>query len=51
MLIWNDFSDLFKNLLPETPKCLEIFARSLQANFTSIGLEVLRLQNARIFKE
>ncbi|XP_055594561.1 N(6)-adenine-specific methyltransferase METTL4 isoform X2 [Uranotaenia lowii] len=41
--------DLFAELLPEHPKCLELFARNVYPNFTSIGTEVLKLQNARLF--
>ncbi|XP_055677850.1 N(6)-adenine-specific methyltransferase METTL4 isoform X2 [Lutzomyia longipalpis] len=37
--------DVFKPYLPEEPKCLEIFARYLHPGFTSIGLEVLKLQH------
>ncbi|XP_058820178.1 N(6)-adenine-specific methyltransferase METTL4 [Topomyia yanbarensis] len=42
--------DLFSDLLPEHPKCLEIFARNTYPNFTSIGSEVLKLQNAKLFE-
>ncbi|XP_060649064.1 N(6)-adenine-specific methyltransferase METTL4 [Drosophila nasuta] len=31
------------------PNCLELFARYLQPNFTSIGLEVLKLMNERLY--
>ncbi|XP_044313133.1 N(6)-adenine-specific methyltransferase METTL4 [Drosophila rhopaloa] len=31
------------------PKCLELFARYLQPNFTSIGLEVLKLMDERLY--
>ncbi|XP_065078768.1 N(6)-adenine-specific methyltransferase METTL4 [Ochlerotatus camptorhynchus] len=41
--------ELFSDLLPERPKCLELFARNVYPNFTSIGTEVLKLQNARLF--
>lgn len=41
--------DLFQKLLPPVPKCLEIFARSLYENHTSIGLECLKLQNKILF--
>ncbi|XP_038112410.1 N(6)-adenine-specific methyltransferase METTL4 [Culex quinquefasciatus] len=41
--------DLFESLLPERPKCLEIFARNVYPNFTSVGTEVLKLQNANLF--
>ncbi|KAL7049864.1 hypothetical protein ACKWTF_003886 [Chironomus riparius] len=41
--------ELFKGLLPLEPKCLEIFARSLYENFTSVGLECLKLQNTMLF--
>lgn len=46
--------EMFKNYLTPAaaePKCLEIFARYLQPNFTSIGLEVLKLQNIKLFNE
>ncbi|CAO1410310.1 unnamed protein product [Diamesa hyperborea] len=43
--------ELFKKHLPTSPKFLEIFARSLYTNFTSIGLEVLKLQNTILFDE
>ncbi|XP_053694231.1 N(6)-adenine-specific methyltransferase METTL4 [Sabethes cyaneus] len=42
--------DLFTDLLPKQPKCLELFARNVYPNFTSIGIEVLKLQNARLFE-
>ncbi|XP_062545367.1 N(6)-adenine-specific methyltransferase METTL4 isoform X1 [Armigeres subalbatus] len=42
--------DLFADLLPERPKCLELFARNVYPNFTSIGTEVLKLQNSRLFQ-
>lgn len=42
-------ADLFESLLPERPKCLEIFARNVYPNFTSVGTEVLKLQNANLF--
>uniref|UniRef100_A0A6P4EXG7 Uncharacterized protein LOC108043548 n=1 Tax=Drosophila rhopaloa TaxID=1041015 RepID=A0A6P4EXG7_DRORH len=32
------------------PKCLELFARYLQPNFTSIGLEVLKLMDERLYE-
>ncbi|XP_039948726.1 N(6)-adenine-specific methyltransferase METTL4 [Bactrocera tryoni] len=38
-----------KDVLPENPKCLEIFARYLQPQFTSIGLEVLKLMDERLY--
>ncbi|XP_049305298.1 N(6)-adenine-specific methyltransferase METTL4 [Bactrocera dorsalis] len=38
-----------KDALPENPKCLEIFARYLQPQFTSIGLEVLKLMDERLY--
>ncbi|GAB0092412.1 N(6)-adenine-specific methyltransferase METTL4 [Sergentomyia squamirostris] len=42
-------SDILKLYLPENPKCLEIFARYLQPGFTSVGLEVLKLQHVSLF--
>lgn len=44
-------TDLFRDFLPQIPNCLEIFARNLNENFTSIGLEVLKLQNVMLFDE
>lgn len=42
----------FSHILPShDPKCLEIFARSLFSNFTSIGMEVLKLQNILLYEE
>ncbi|XP_011191224.1 N(6)-adenine-specific methyltransferase METTL4 [Zeugodacus cucurbitae] len=38
-----------KEVLPENPNCLEIFARYLQPQFTSIGLEVLKLMDERLY--
>ncbi|XP_055715967.1 N(6)-adenine-specific methyltransferase METTL4 isoform X2 [Phlebotomus papatasi] len=37
--------DIFKPYLPQNPKCLELFARYLNPGFTSVGLEVLKLQH------
>lgn len=42
--------ELFTDFLPERPKCLELFARNIYPNFTSIGTEVLKLQNTRLFQ-
>nr|XP_029734299.1 methyltransferase-like protein 4 [Aedes albopictus] len=42
--------ELFTDYLPERPKCLELFARNVYPNFTSIGTEVLKLQNTRLFQ-
>ncbi|XP_055550283.1 N(6)-adenine-specific methyltransferase METTL4 isoform X2 [Wyeomyia smithii] len=42
--------DLFIDLLPNKPRCLELFARNVYPNFTSIGIEVLKLQNTRLFE-
>ncbi|KAH8311052.1 hypothetical protein KR044_004031 [Drosophila immigrans] len=33
------------------PNCLELFARYLQPNFTSIGLEVLKLMDVRLYNK
>lgn len=41
--------DLFRHLLPTNPKSLELFARYLQSDFTSIGLEVLKLMDTRLY--
>lgn len=43
--------EIFKNYLPTKPKCLELFARNLLSNFTSIGFEVIKLQNKKLFNE
>lgn len=43
--------ELFLEYLPAQPQCLEIFARSLNENFTSIGLEVMKLQNEMLFEK
>ncbi|XP_037939781.1 N(6)-adenine-specific methyltransferase METTL4-like [Teleopsis dalmanni] len=37
--------------LQNEPKCLEIFARYLQPSFTSIGLEVLKLMDERLYSK
>lgn len=42
---------IFSQFLPENPKCLELFARSLYENFTSFGTEVIKLQNILLFDE
>lgn len=42
---------IFEKHLPSNPRCLEIFARYLQPNFTSIGLEVLKLMDLRLYVE
>lgn len=41
--------DLFRDLLPKNPKSVELFARYLQSDFTSIGLEVLKLMDTRLY--
>lgn len=43
--------DLFRDYLPAKPKALELFARYLLPGFTSIGLEVLKLQNLELYIE
>lgn len=44
-------ADLFSHVFQsKQPKCLEIFARSLHNNFTSIGVEVLKLQNVLLYE-
>lgn len=40
---------IFENILPKNSKSLEIFARYLQPDFTSIGLEVLKLMDLRLY--
>lgn len=42
---------VFEKYLPENSRCLEVFARYLQPNFTSIGLEVLKLMDLRLYEE
>jgi hypothetical protein len=42
-------TEIFRKHLPDDPRCLEIFARSLNENFTSVGVEVLKLQNEILF--
>ncbi|XP_055849361.1 uncharacterized protein LOC129914236 [Episyrphus balteatus] len=37
--------------VPKNPKSLELFARYLQPDFTSIGLEVLKLMDSRLYFE
>ncbi|KAK3908686.1 N(6)-adenine-specific methyltransferase METTL4 [Frankliniella fusca] len=43
--------DMVKPYLPPEPRCMEIFARYLLPNWTSWGLEVLKLQHASLFEE
>ncbi|XP_036334046.1 N(6)-adenine-specific methyltransferase METTL4 [Rhagoletis pomonella] len=40
---------LLSGLLPQKPNCLEIFARYLQPRFVSVGLEVLKLMDERLY--
>lgn len=42
---------IFQQYLPKNPKCLELFARGLRENFTSVGIEVLYLQNLMLYQE
>lgn len=42
---------VFEKNLPQNPRCLEIFARYLQPNFTSVGLEVLKLMDVRLYQD
>ncbi|XP_058175598.1 N(6)-adenine-specific methyltransferase METTL4 [Anopheles ziemanni] len=43
--------DLFtKKFLPKASSCLELFARSLYTGCTSYGMEVLKLQNKRLYE-
>lgn len=44
-------SELLKPFLPNNPKCLEIFARYLLPNFTSYGLEAIKLQHESLYEE
>uniref|UniRef100_A0A0P4W551 Methyltransferase-like protein 4 n=1 Tax=Scylla olivacea TaxID=85551 RepID=A0A0P4W551_SCYOL len=42
---------LLKRFLAPQPQCLELFARNLVPGWTSIGLEVLRLQHSYLFED
>ena len=44
-------TELLKRFLAPEPRCLELFARSLVPGWTSIGLEVLRLQHSYLFED
>jgi N(6)-adenine-specific DNA methyltransferase len=44
-------TEIFRKHLPDDPKCLEVFARNLNENFTSIGVEVLKLQNELLYEK
>ncbi|XP_017039682.1 N(6)-adenine-specific methyltransferase METTL4 [Drosophila ficusphila] len=49
LLSWlKDHVELDKD--QEDPNCLELFARYLQPHFTSIGLEVLKLMDERLYE-
>ncbi|XP_055903803.1 N(6)-adenine-specific methyltransferase METTL4 [Eupeodes corollae] len=41
--------EIFRDILPPNPNSLELFARYLQPGFTSIGLEVLKLMDTRLY--
>lgn len=43
--------ELLKTFLVPEPRCLELFARSLVPGWTSVGLEVLRLQHSYLFED
>ncbi|KAG0711008.1 Methyltransferase-like protein 4 [Chionoecetes opilio] len=43
--------DLMKTFLVSKPQCLEVFARSLVPGWTSVGLDVLRLQHTDLFED
>ncbi|XP_052123468.1 N(6)-adenine-specific methyltransferase METTL4 isoform X2 [Frankliniella occidentalis] len=43
--------DMLKPYLPAESRCLEIFARYLLPNWTSWGLEVLKLQHASLYDQ
>ncbi|XP_044756726.1 N(6)-adenine-specific methyltransferase METTL4 [Coccinella septempunctata] len=43
--------DLLKMYVPESPKCLEIFARYLLPNWTSYGNEVLKFQHESLYDD
>ncbi|XP_055944921.1 N(6)-adenine-specific methyltransferase METTL4-like isoform X2 [Argiope bruennichi] len=42
--------EILKPYIPEDAKCLELFARYLLPNWTSLGNEVLKLQNVKLFE-
>ncbi|XP_071035310.1 N(6)-adenine-specific methyltransferase METTL4 [Parasteatoda tepidariorum] len=42
-------TEILQPYLPENPRCLEIFARYLLPKWTSIGNEVIKLQNTKLF--
>ncbi|GAV07701.1 hypothetical protein RvY_17510 [Ramazzottius varieornatus] len=42
--------EVAKMYLPERAECLELFARSLTPGWTSWGLQVLKLQNTRLYE-
>ncbi|KAJ1523939.1 hypothetical protein ONE63_010488 [Megalurothrips usitatus] len=44
-------SDIMKPYVPAQPRSLEIFARYLLPNWTSWGLEVIKLQHSSLFHE
>ncbi|XP_034237639.1 N(6)-adenine-specific methyltransferase METTL4 [Thrips palmi] len=44
-------SEMLQTYLPPEPRCLEIFARYLLPNWTSWGLEVIKLQHSSLFRE
>lgn len=44
-------SEMMQGYLPPEPRCLEIFARYLLPNWTSWGLEVVKLQHSSLFHE
>ncbi|XP_054711394.1 N(6)-adenine-specific methyltransferase METTL4-like [Uloborus diversus] len=41
--------EILQPYTPENPKCLELFARYLLPGWTSVGNEVVKLQNLRLF--
>ncbi|CAL1284802.1 unnamed protein product [Larinioides sclopetarius] len=43
--------EILKPYIPENANCLEIFARYLLPNWTSLGNEVLKLQNIKLFEK
>ncbi|XP_050538641.1 N(6)-adenine-specific methyltransferase METTL4 [Daktulosphaira vitifoliae] len=44
-------TDVLSSFLPETPNCLELFARYLLPNWTSFGLETLKFQHLFLYQQ
>ncbi|GIY30038.1 n(6)-adenine-specific methyltransferase METTL4 [Caerostris darwini] len=43
--------EVLKPYIPQNPQCLELFARYLLPGWTSLGNEVLKLQNIKLFEK